>query len=184
MTNKIKKMTGRRIALGTGFIAALIMMAAFFFGAKDLNAAGRKISKNKAESIAAHHAGFKKSKVKFIKAEYDNKDNEYDIEFVKGNYKYDYDINAGNGKIKSQEKDKINCVKKTSSKYISVKKDKKIALNKAKFKASQVTFTKIKMDKENGKKVYEIEFVKGKKEYDYTINAKTGKVMSVDIDVF
>ena len=53
MTNKIKKMTGRRIALGTGFIAALIMMAAFFFGAKDLNAAGRKISKNKAESIAA-----------------------------------------------------------------------------------------------------------------------------------
>ena len=40
------------------------------------------------------------------------------------------------------------------------------------------------MDKENGKKVYEIEFVKGKKEYDYTINAKTGKVMSVDIDVF
>ena len=99
-------------------------------------------------------------------------------------YKYDYDINAGNGKIKSHEKDKINCVKKTSSKYISVKKAKKIALNKAKFKASQVTFTKIKMDKKNGKKVYEIEFVKGKKEYDYTINAKTGKVMSVDIDVF
>ena len=40
------------------------------------------------------------------------------------------------------------------------------------------------MDKENGKKVYEIEFVKGKKEYEYTINAKSGKVISVDVDLF
>ena len=82
MTNRNKKMTGRRITLGTAFIAAFIMMAALFFGAKDLNAAGRKISKNKAESIAAHHAGFKKSKVKFIKAKYEKEDNEYDSALV------------------------------------------------------------------------------------------------------
>ena len=182
MTNQTRKMTGKRSLFRIGFLTMLVLTIALAFGGARVSAK-KKISKNKAKTIAVKHAGFKKAKVRFIKARYDKKDNEYDIEFVKGNYKYDYDIGAKSGKIKSHDREKINCVKKTSSKYISVAKAKKIALKKAKFKASKVIFTKIKMGRENGKKVYEIEFVKGKKEYEYTINAKTGKVMDVDVDV-
>ena len=174
MTDRMNKIRGKRTIWKTGILMILFLTIALTFGGAKVFAK-KKISKNKAKTIAVKHAGFKKSKVRFIKAKYDKKDNEYDILFVKGNYKYDYDIHAVSGKIKSHDKEKIYCIKKTSSKYISVKKAKKIALKRAKFKSSQVIFTKIKMDTEKGKKVYEIELVKGKKEYEYTINAKTGK---------
>ncbi len=56
-------------------------------------------------------------------------------------------------------------------------------MQRAGFDASQVTFTKVKLDTEDGKKVYEIEFTKDNKEYEFTINAKTGKIMEIDVDV-
>lgn len=52
---------------------------------------------------------------------------------------------------------------------IGMEKAKEIALNHA--AVSQVTFTKAKLDKEDGILVYEVEFVKDKVEYEYTIQA-------------
>ena len=182
MTGRIRTMTEKRNIVNMGFIMMFILMTALVFGGVRVDAAKRKISKNTAKAIAAKHAGFKKSNVRFAKAKYDREDNEYDIEFVHGNYKYDYDISARNGKVKGRDIEKINCVSGTNPHFISTEKAKRIVLKKSRFKASKVIFTKIKMGKKHGKIVYEIEFVKGKKEYEYKINAKTGKVVSVDVD--
>ena len=53
---------------------------------------------------------------------------------------------------------------------------KKIALNHAKVLENNVTFTKIKLNTSNGKSVYNIQFFVNGKEYNYTIDANTGKV--------
>lgn len=63
---------------------------------------------------------------------------------------------------------------------------KEIALNHAGIKAADATVTKSKLDYEDGRQVYEIEFYvsgsTGYTEYDYEIDAATGKIVSYDYD--
>ena len=65
-------------------------------------------------------------------------------------------------------------------------KAKEIALNHAGVKAADATVTKSKLDYEDGRQVYEIEFYvsgsSGYTEYDYEIEAATGKIVSYDHD--
>lgn len=67
-----------------------------------------------------------------------------------------------------------------SSKYIGVDKAKSIALKDAGVSASSVTFTKAKLDKDDGVAVYEIEFYSGDTEYEYEINATSGAIRERD----
>ncbi|MGN0735004.1 MAG: PepSY domain-containing protein [Anaerovoracaceae bacterium] len=67
-----------------------------------------------------------------------------------------------------------------SSKYIGVDKAKSIALKDAGVSASSVTFTKAKLDKDDGVTVYEIEFYSGDTEYEYEINATSGAIRERD----
>ena len=69
---------------------------------------------------------------------------------------------------------------------ITLEQAKETALKHAGLKADAVTFVKAEQDYENGKLVYEVEFVTndGGKivEYDYEIDAATGTVVSYDYD--
>lgn len=69
---------------------------------------------------------------------------------------------------------------------ITLEQAKETALKHAGLKADAVTFAKAEQDYENGKLVYEVEFVTndgGKVvEYDYEIDAATGSVVSYDYD--
>ena len=69
---------------------------------------------------------------------------------------------------------------------ITLEQAKETALKHAGLKADAVTFVKAEQDYENGKLVYEVEFVTndGGKivEYDYEIDAATGSVVSYDYD--
>lgn len=62
-------------------------------------------------------------------------------------------------------------------------KAKEIALNHAGLTASQVTFLQLKLDWENGRQVYDVDFYSGNKEYDYEIDAATGSIVSYDFDI-
>lgn len=69
---------------------------------------------------------------------------------------------------------------------VTLEQAKQTALKHAGKTASQVQFVKAQQDWENGKKVYEIEFIvsggTGYTEYDYEIDAATGKIVSYDYD--
>ncbi len=69
-----------------------------------------------------------------------------------------------------------------SSQYIGTEKAKQIALNHAGVSSSSATFTKTKLDRDDGIYVYEIEFISGEIDYDYEINATTGNVISFDTE--
>lgn len=162
--------------------------------AQTQNAATNKgdISLDKAKSIALSNAGLKADAVTFTKAQldYDDGVSHYEIEFYNDSYEYDYDIDMS-GNIVSYDRDARKAQNNQSnqsssanvnSKYIGIDKAKSVALENAGKKSSEVNFTKAKLEKDDGVWKYEIEFVAGTMEYEYDIDAVSGKVLSHDAD--
>ncbi|MDR0432053.1 MAG: PepSY domain-containing protein [Bifidobacteriaceae bacterium] len=65
-------------------------------------------------------------------------------------------------------------------KCISRSAAKKKALKHARVGSKGVRVTKIELDWDDGRLVYEIDFYKGRWEYDYEINAKNGRILSAE----
>ena len=70
-----------------------------------------------------------------------------------------------------------------TKKQISVDEAKQIALAHANLTQKDVTFVKTKLDNEDNRIVYKIEFVISNIEYDYEIDAVSGEIISSDSDV-
>lgn len=70
-----------------------------------------------------------------------------------------------------------------SGDYIGKAKAKEVALDHAGLTYSDVSFVRVELDWDDGRAQYEVEFYAGNKEYDYEINAATGKILDVDFDI-
>jgi len=57
-----------------------------------------------------------------------------------------------------------------------------VAMSPAVVSASSVAFSKAKLDDDDGRGVYEIEFYVGNTEYDYEIDAHSGGIIEYDKD--
>ncbi|MCD7832287.1 MAG: PepSY domain-containing protein [Firmicutes bacterium] len=141
-----------------------------------------------AKQIALDDAGVSKSNATFTKVKQDIDDGivVYDIEFYTTNYEYEYEINAATGAIVSRSASALKSASNSGTSTgttISVDEAKAIALSHAGYSASQVTFSKAKLDKDDGVTVYEIEFYVGNIEYEYEINAATGAILEYDSEV-
>lgn len=169
----------------SGSAAAQSTTAAQTTAAQNGNSGTSSITLEKAKSIALGHVGLSASDVRFTKAKTDQDDGvkEYDIEFVSGNYAYEFEIRASDGKIISYDREQAETKGTTASgstaaaKYIGVDKAKSIALKDSGVSASNASFVKAKLEEDDGIYVYEIEFYSGGMEYDYEIDAKTGKIL-------
>lgn len=72
----------------------------------------------------------------------------------------------------------------TAQELITEESAKSSALAHAGLTADQVTFTKSKLDHDDGRRVYEVEFRIGNSaEYDYEIDAYSGEIISYDYDL-
>ena len=142
--------------------------------------ASNYISLDEAKKIALKEAKVSSENAKFIKAELDKdgRTAHYDIEFVSGKYKYEVEINAKTGKVTDYEKDRKPA--QPSSKHISAQKAADIALSHAKLDSASVRDLKTDFNKRLFVSFYEVEFESGNYEYEYKINAKTGKIISAD----
>ena len=116
----------------------------------------------------------------------------YEVEFEAGGYEYDVDVNAKTGDILKSEKerddDEPTATRPASgttsadpgavtAPLIGEAKAKEIALKNAGVTAGSLIGYAIELDTENGVMVYEVEFKAGGYEYDYDIDAKTGKIL-------
>lgn len=67
--------------------------------------------------------------------------------------------------------------------YIGEAKAKELALKHAGLSGKEVSFLQLKLDWDDGRAVYEVEFYSGSREYDYEIDAMTGAVVDFDSDI-
>ncbi|MEG0830186.1 MAG: PepSY domain-containing protein [Anaerovoracaceae bacterium] len=77
---------------------------------------------------------------------------------------------------------KVEKKKPSKGHYIGKTKAKKIALKDAKISASSAKALKVKLEKDDGYALYEVEFRKGAKEYDYEVKATSGKILDRDVE--
>ena len=87
--------------------------------------------------------------------------------------------------VKQQPKQETKTEVKTAaqpaaSSTISVDKAKETATSHAGLKVADVTFSKAKLDNDDGRLEYEIEFFRDGVEYDYTIDAVNGSILECD----
>lgn len=141
------------------------------------------LGKDKVKSIVLADAGVASTDAEFtkIKLEYEDGVQVYDVKFVTSSMEYEYEIHAKDGTIRERSSEKLETAK-PSSNYIGVDSAKNTALNHAGLSASSVTFTKTKLENDDGISVYEIEFRQGQMEYEYTIDATKGTILEWDKD--
>lgn len=152
---------------------------------------GKYISRDEAKNIAIKHAGVTNYYEFDIEFDYDYGHAVYEVEFETNTAEYEYIINAETGDIIYSEKDNEdddrnssnntssnNNTNTTSTSLISKAEAKSIALKHA--GVSDYFEYEIELDTDDGIKVYEVSFETKLYEYDYEINAKTGKIIKVD----
>ena len=152
------------------------------------SAANAFISETDAKKIAFDHAGVSEADVTGlrIKLDYDDGRQVYDVEFYSGNQEYDYEINAVDGTILSYDNEmdyhggQAQVSSQAGSAAISEDEAKQAAFDHAGVSEADVTGLRIRLDYDDGRQVYDVEFYSGSKEYDYEISASDGSVLSFD----
>ena len=141
------------------------------------------ISVEDAKQKALDDAGVKAENAVFLKAYYDSDEivPHYDVKFEANGYEYDYEVKAADGSVleKDVEKERKSAANAPiSDEYISVDKAKSIAFEHAGLKAGDVKFSKAELDRDDLIVHYDVEFVAGDFEYEYEINAESGKIIA------
>ena len=148
------------------------------------------IGEEEAKKAALKHAGLDGEEVSFYQCRLDCEDGVmvYEIEFYADGYEYEYDVEALTGTVRKAEREdeeerqlpngNANGVVsgQSASLYIGKTAARKAALEHAGLKVSDVEFTKCELEEDDGTFRYEIEFYTDRYEYEYEINAKTGKI--------
>ena len=158
------------------------------------------ITAERAQQIALNHAGLSSSQVSFVRAHLDWDDGRqvYEVEFYNtSNYtEYDYEIDASSGDILSYDHEAEYYQRpstdtgnsgnsgNTGTTTITETQAQQIALSHAGLSSSQVSFIRSKLDWDDGRRVYEVEFYNTSNytEYDYEIDASSGDILSYDHD--
>ena len=170
------------------------------------------ITKEEAKKIALNDKNLRKKDVELLRADIEEDDGVlyYEVKFKVGNTKYEYDIHRETGHILKYDKEKINTperneyvepatervtekpvnrpVEKATEKPTEKKPDritesraKEIALNHA--NVTNPDYIRVREDYDDGVKYYDVEFRKGRYEYDYEIHKETGRILEFDKDV-
>ena len=119
------------------------------------------------------------SKVKLIRSII-NKNSLYNFEELSKLSTNELNILANTTYNKTEEIITVGTASKNS--YISIDEAKKIVINDSKVNSDTVKNLEIEYDYDDGIMVYDIEFISNNTEYDYEIDAKTGKIIEREIE--
>lgn len=139
-----------------------------------------EISLDDAKAAALADAGVTEDSATFVKAKKERDDgrNIYDIEFYADNTKYEYEINAADGSVISSERDaNVNNGAAQGDAGLDAEAAKAAALAEAGLTEDAVTFVKTSLDYDDGRRIYDIEFVSNDVEYSFEISADDGSII-------
>lgn len=145
------------------------------------------ISRDEAKSIALNHAEVKEADIRDLDIELDKDAGtlHYDVDFEVGGKDYDYEIDAVTGKIlRSETPPKTDAKKETADKpktepkkEVTASEARNIALKHAGLKKADVRDLEVELDRDGGKKHFDVSFEKDGYDYEYEIDAATGKIL-------
>jgi len=144
------------------------------------------ITLEEAKAVALNHARLTADQVTFVKQRLEREDGRqvYDIEFYTSDYKeYDYEIDAATGLILEVDYDADSFTPPDPSVTGTISQDKarEIALAQVPG-ATAKNMTKLTLDRDDGRLIYEIEIRYNGMEYDFEINAADGVILDMDMD--
>ena len=154
---------------------------------------------DKAKEVALQAAGVSASDAAFTTAGLDRKDGTdfYAVDFTVDGQSYEYDVDAVTGVIISSSTGQTGPVPSASGGtslsdtqtaagtegLLTEEEARAAALTHAGLSEQDVTFVKCRLEREDGRQVYDVEFVTADyREYDYEIDPATGEVLSYDYD--
>lgn len=167
---------GRKLTAVLAAAAVSVTTAA----ALPVSAATGDIGMDKAEATALSHIGVEAKDVTVYKTEYERDDgvSYYEIEFIHGSTRYDVDVRADDGSILGVTKKlRRPADSGRSTAAIGEVKAKEKALDCAGVAAKDATFTKVRLDRDDGLRSYEIEFTDSAKKYEVELLAADGTVL-------
>ena len=186
-------------------LAAVLILALALAGCAPQTAQAEYIGIDAAKTIALEAAGVSESAAVFSTAGLDrqNGTDYYAVDFTANGRTYAYDIDAVTGVIIDSSEGQSQPAQATDggasadsanssgtssqstggSAAITEDQAREIALADAGLTAEEVTFLKTKLDRDDGRLVYDVEFYNADyTEYDYEIDAADGTVLSSDFD--
>lgn len=165
-------------------VALIIVIGCIYLATSAARASDENhgIGLEKSMAAALADAGLARDKVQNLKGHFDEDDGieVYDVYFEADGLEYEYTVEAASGKILESEIETPDgdTVTPQQTQGIGTDKAKAAALKHAGLTDKEVTFTKSKQDTENGRLVYEFEFMKDSTEYEYDVDASTGKIIA------
>ncbi len=161
-------------------VLVLIGLCLYFFVFRE------SITEAEAQNIAYEYAGVSASNVTILTIQKDREDREYEIRFYDDMYEYEIDVNYNSGRVINFEKDLRDNVdaNQGGNTTVSMSEDeaRSIALQRVGKTQDEVTFTRVRVDRENGVTVYDVYFYDNEKEYELSIDVDTKEVISYKED--
>ena len=161
-------------------VLVLIGLCLYFFVFRE------SITEAEAQNIAYEYAGVSASNVTILSIQKDREDREYEIRFYDDMYEYEIDVNYNSGRVINFEKDLRDNVdaNQGGNTTVSMSEDeaRSIALQRVGKTQDEVTFTRVRVDRENGVTVYDVYFYDNEKEYELSIDVNTKEVISYKED--
>lgn len=143
------------------------------------------LSAEDARAKALAHAGLTGKEVTFVKTELEREDGRrvYEIEFYTADgQEYDYEIDAASGEIRGFDYDAEGYTPPAAAgQSITREQAREIALAKVPG-ADTSHVKKLKLDRDGGRSVYEVEIVYSGMEYEMEIDAASGTVLEFESD--
>ncbi|MCD8161688.1 MAG: PepSY domain-containing protein, partial [Clostridiales bacterium] len=150
-----------------------------------------QLTLEEARTAALADAGLTAEEVTFTQGKLDEDDGitVYDIEFYTDTHEYEYEINAATGAVYSKSKETLTTAgtgntdtTTEAAGQLTLDEAKAVALADAGAAEADVTYTKAKLDTEDGAAVYDIEFYTATQEFEYEINAATGAIVDKSVE--
>lgn len=152
----------------------------------------KKLSKTQARKVVDKKVVARKSQKNYqIKTDYEKGVRCYEIEFNTSTRKYDVVVNATNGTIYEQDWE-LRTKKANIPSSAKISKNEAIRIVKNKFQsklgltskqAEKIRVAKSKLEKDDGRYVYEIELRYSSYECEAEIDANSGKILDFEVDI-